>query len=188
MRYVDPIHGVIDLPTIIFDIINTEFFQRLRNLKQLGASSYVFPGTTHTRFEHCIGWVVNLPIYCFWLKKFLFFFKKRNFSVCHLIDKFLDILEKNSNVKVNDYHRRCVMIAGLLHDVGHGPFSHMWDQFVHQCRYKDWNVSLDFSFVINIVTLEMPSDEYLSVYKVNSELVLDYVVSLTLAVDYSNND
>lgn len=55
MRYADPIHGVIELPSIIFDIINTEFFQRLRNLKQLGASSYVFPGTTHTRFEHCIG-------------------------------------------------------------------------------------------------------------------------------------
>lgn len=55
MRYVDPIHGIIELPEIIFEIINTEFFQRLRNLKQLGASSYVFPGSTHTRFEHCIG-------------------------------------------------------------------------------------------------------------------------------------
>lgn len=64
------------------------------------------------------------------------------FSVCHLIDKFLDILEKNSNIKVSDFHRKCAMIAGLLHDVGHGPFSHMWDQFVHQCQYKDWNVSL----------------------------------------------
>ncbi|XP_037040565.1 deoxynucleoside triphosphate triphosphohydrolase SAMHD1 [Bradysia coprophila] len=114
MRYIDPIHGVMDLPNIIFEIINTEFFQRLRNLKQLGACSYVFPGATHNRFEHCIG-------------------------VCHLIDKFLDILEKNSAIKVTDYHRKCVMIAGLLHDVGHGPFSHMWDQFVHQRRYKDWN-------------------------------------------------
>lgn len=55
MRYIDPIHGVIDLPNIIFEIINTEFFQRLRHLKQLGACSYVFPGATHNRFEHCIG-------------------------------------------------------------------------------------------------------------------------------------
>lgn len=144
MRYIDPIHGVMDLPNIIFEIINTEFFQRLRNLKQLGACSYVFPGATHSRFEHCIGW--GLCSGCCFVFLYLTLSLKPTgcFSVCHLIDKFLDILEKNSAIKVTDYHRKCVMIAGLLHDVGHGPFSHMWDQFVHQCKYKDWNVSWNF--------------------------------------------
>ena len=55
MKFIDPIHGIIELPDVIVELINTEFFQRLRNLKQLGVSRYVFAGANHTRFEHCIG-------------------------------------------------------------------------------------------------------------------------------------
>ena len=53
--YIDVIYGRISYPKVIYEIVDTEEFQRLRNIKQLGASSYVFPGGTHTRFEHCLG-------------------------------------------------------------------------------------------------------------------------------------
>lgn len=53
--HIDPIHGKIDLPSYISTIVNTEEFQRLRNLKQLGLTYWVFPGGIHTRYEHCLG-------------------------------------------------------------------------------------------------------------------------------------
>lgn len=54
-KYMDPIHGYIGLDKIYWDIIDTEQFQRLRYLKQLGCVNYVFPTAVHNRFEHCIG-------------------------------------------------------------------------------------------------------------------------------------
>jgi HD superfamily phosphohydrolase len=51
----DPIHGHIDLPQFVVDVIDTAQFQRLRDLKQLGVTYYVFPGSSHSRFEHSIG-------------------------------------------------------------------------------------------------------------------------------------
>ena len=88
-------------------IIDTPEFQRLRSIKQLGACNYVFPTATHTRFEHSIG-------------------------VAHLGKEFLTRLVLNSNsdknpikVTANDY--LMVELAGLCHDLGHGPFSHTFD-------------------------------------------------------------
>lgn len=57
--YSDVVHGNIELPPFIRAIINTEEFQRLRNLRQLGLSYFKFSGATHTRYEHCIGWVIS---------------------------------------------------------------------------------------------------------------------------------
>jgi HD superfamily phosphohydrolase len=101
----DPIHGIIELHPLEKRIIDTPQFQRLDDLKQLGASNYVFRGATHTRFEHSIG-------------------------VAHLAEKVVDILRKNlpeSGVKITDKDTLCVKIAGLCHDLGHGPFSHVFD-------------------------------------------------------------
>uniref|UniRef100_A0A8D3D9W1 Deoxynucleoside triphosphate triphosphohydrolase SAMHD1 n=1 Tax=Scophthalmus maximus TaxID=52904 RepID=A0A8D3D9W1_SCOMX len=90
----DPIHGQVELHPLLIKIIDTPQFQRLRNLKQLGGSYFVFPGASHNRFEHSIG-------------------------VCYLAGQ--DIL--------------CVQIAGLCHDLGHGPFSHMFDgRFIPKAR------------------------------------------------------
>lgn len=54
--HIDPIHGKFELPEYVQNIINTEEFQRLRNLRQLGLSYWMFPGAIHTRYEHCIGY------------------------------------------------------------------------------------------------------------------------------------
>ena len=59
----DPIHGIIELHALCVKIIDTPQFQRLRFLKQLGMAYFVYPGASHNRFEHCIGWVGEV-IYC----------------------------------------------------------------------------------------------------------------------------
>lgn len=61
--HIDPIHGKIELPDYVQKIINTEEFQRLRNLRQLGLSHWIFPGAIHTRYEHCIGYVCKHSYY-----------------------------------------------------------------------------------------------------------------------------
>lgn len=109
----DSVHGKVTYPAYVQEIVDTLEFQRLRNLKQLGTSSKVFPSGTHTRFEHCLG-------------------------VCFSADKLLKTLERNSGVQISLIHRKCVVLAGLLHDIGHGPFSHMWEEFVNRGSDKHW--------------------------------------------------
>lgn len=99
----DTIYGQISLSKTAIKIIDTPPFQRLRNIQQLGACSYIFPTATHTRFEHSIG-------------------------VAHLAKEFLRNLVQNSdNIEATDDDYLLVEIAGLCHDLGHGPFSHAFD-------------------------------------------------------------
>lgn len=95
----DPVYGFINIPgDFIFDLIEHPWFQRLRNIKQLGLTSFVYPGATHSRFQHCLG-------------------------ALHLMDNALRTL-KNKGVKISMEEEEAVLIAILLHDTGHGPFSH----------------------------------------------------------------
>ena len=102
----DPIHGFIPVKPHLLSIIDTQEFQRLRDLKQLGATHYVFPSATHTRFEHSIG-------------------------VSFLARKLMESLQKNQpSLNITERQIQLVEIAGLIHDLGHGPFSHLWDNYV----------------------------------------------------------
>jgi HD superfamily phosphohydrolase len=95
----DPIYGFVTLPDeLVYDLINHPIFQRLRRIKQLGLTNLVYPGALHTRFHHAIG-------------------------AMHLMTEALQVL-KSKNVKITDEECRAAVIAILLHDVGHGPFSH----------------------------------------------------------------
>ncbi|XP_059407405.1 deoxynucleoside triphosphate triphosphohydrolase SAMHD1-like [Carassius carassius] len=99
----DPIHGHIELHPLLVKIIDTPQFQRLRHIKQLGTKNLVYPGATHTRFEHSIG-------------------------VAYLAGCLLKTLHENQpelNITKHDF--LCVQIAALCHDMGHGPFSHLFD-------------------------------------------------------------
>ena len=95
----DPVQGFIKIPyEIIFDIMEHRCFQRLRRISQTGLLSLIFPGATHTRFHHAIG-------------------------AMHLMFNALEIL-KQKGVKISTEEEKGAMLAVLLHDVGHGPFSH----------------------------------------------------------------
>ncbi|MES2131398.1 MAG: HD domain-containing protein [Bacteroidota bacterium] len=95
----DPIYGFVTLPDeIVYDLINHPIFQRLRRIKQLGLTNLVYPGALHTRFHHAIG-------------------------AMHLMTEALQVL-KSKGIKITEDECRAAIIAILLHDVGHGPFSH----------------------------------------------------------------
>uniref|UniRef100_A0A8C6U1F0 HD domain-containing protein n=1 Tax=Neogobius melanostomus TaxID=47308 RepID=A0A8C6U1F0_9GOBI len=116
----DPIHGHMEFHPLLVKIIDTPQFQRLRNIKQLGGGYYVYPAASHNRFEHSLG-------------------------VAHLAGEFVRSLKKNQpELLITDRDILCVEIAGLCHDVGHGPFSHMFDgMFIPKARpdLKGWKVT-----------------------------------------------
>lgn len=95
----DPVYGFITIPSeLIFDIIEHPFFQRLRRIKQLGLTDLVYPGALHTRFHHALG-------------------------AMHLMGVALDNLRGKCH-EISDLEYQAAQLAILLHDVGHGPFSH----------------------------------------------------------------
>jgi uncharacterized protein len=95
----DPVYGFISLPDgIIFDIIEHPYYQRLRRIKQLGMSHLVYPGALHTRFHHAIG-------------------------ATHLMGKAIQAIRRKGHL-ISPEEEQAALIAILLHDIGHGPFSH----------------------------------------------------------------
>ncbi len=95
----DPVYGFINIPgDFVFDLIEHPWFQRLRNIKQLGLTSFVYPGANHSRFQHGLG-------------------------VLHLMDLAISTL-RSKGVEISDAEEEAAFIAILLHDSGHGPFSH----------------------------------------------------------------
>src|SRR3972149_6979956 len=93
----DPIYGFIFPTKPEFEIIDTPIFQRLKNIKQLALTNLVYPSANHTRFEHSIG-------------------------VLHITSL---MSEKLLPGKENEEKRRLIRLSALLHDIGHGPFSHV---------------------------------------------------------------
>ena len=95
----DPVYGFISIPgDFVFDLIEHPWFQRLRNIKQLGLTSFVYPGATHSRFQHGLG-------------------------ALHLMNLAIATL-RSKGVSISADEEEATLIAILLHDAGHGPFSH----------------------------------------------------------------
>ncbi len=96
----DPVFGFINIRSeLVFDLIEHPYFQRLRRIRQLGLSCMVYPGANHTRFEHALG-------------------------ALHLMRSAIGIL-KMKGLDISDDEADAVSVAILLHDIGHGPFSHV---------------------------------------------------------------
>lgn len=95
----DPVYGFINIPgDLIFDLIENPWFQRLRNIRQLGLTSFVYPGANHSRFQHCLG-------------------------AMHLMEMAISTL-RSKGTYISPEEEEAVFCAILLHDSGHGPFSH----------------------------------------------------------------
>jgi len=119
----DPVYGLINIPSeIIYDIIEHKYFQRLRRIKQLGLTDYVYPGAVHTRFQHTLGAV-------------------------HLISLAINVL-KSKNVEINADEEEAVTLAILLHDIGHGPFSHTLEKNIIE-NYSHEDLSLMYMEELN---------------------------------------
>lgn len=135
----DPIYGFITLPDeLIFDIIEHPYFQRLRRIKQLGMTNLVYPGALHTRFHHAIG-------------------------AMYLMTEAIKVLQ-SKGIEISDTESQAASAAILLHDIGHGPFSHaLENSLVHGVHHED------------ISTLLM------------DRLNKDFKGKLTLAIEIFNN-
>jgi len=120
----DPIYGFIQIPNIlIFDIIEHPYFQRLRRITQMGFTNLVYPGANHTRFHHAIGCI-------------------------HLMQKAVRVL-RFKQVAISDEEENALYIAILLHDIGHGAFSHALEHsIVHGISHEE--ISLKFMKKLNI--------------------------------------
>jgi len=122
----DSVHNFIQFnknsEKLLLDLIDTQEFQRLRQIKQLGLTSFTFPGAEHSRFTHSLG-------------------------VTHVMKRLLDKLgslkvEKNAPfIQELEDHRLLALSAALLHDIGHGPFSHVLENTT-KIRHEKWTVSI----------------------------------------------
>jgi HD superfamily phosphohydrolase len=119
----DPIYGFIQIPnSLIFDIIEHPYFQRLRRIAQMGFSSLVYPGANHTRFHHAIGCM-------------------------HLMQKAVRVL-RFKQIEISKEEENALCIAILLHDIGHGAFSHALEHsIVNGISHEE--ISLKFMKYLN---------------------------------------
>lgn len=136
----DPIYGFITIPsTLIFDLIAHPYFQRLRRISQMGMSYLVYPGAHHTRFHHALG-------------------------AMHLMAKAVQVL-RFKGVEISEDEKEALLIAILLHDIGHGPFSHAMEHSI----------------------VEGVSHEHISLLFME-ELNLEFNSKLTLAITIFKNE
>ena len=130
----DSIHGAIEIDDVCLQVIDTAQFQRLRDLKQLGSTYYIYPGASHNRFEHSLG-------------------------VCYLAGIMVEHFKSTQpELELTDNDVKCVKLAGLCHDLGHGPFSHLFDNlFMKQARPKlDWSHEVASEAMLQYLVQENP--------------------------------
>ncbi|MCG9792694.1 HD domain-containing protein [Flavobacterium algicola] len=119
----DPIYGFISIPNaLIYDLIQHPYFQRLRRITQMGLSYLVYPGAHHTRFHHALGCM-------------------------HLMQKAVDVL-RFKGVEISAEEENALYIAILLHDIGHGPFSHTMEKTIVEDVHHE-QISLLFMEKLN---------------------------------------
>jgi HD superfamily phosphohydrolase len=102
----DNVHGHIGLTETELDVVDSPLFQRLKSIHQLGTTNFVYPGATHTRFEHSIG-------------------------TMFMVDQFLSNVKKDNQLLTEDSDMiQKMRLAGLLHDIGHYPLSHTVEHMI----------------------------------------------------------
>ncbi|XP_058193193.1 uncharacterized protein LOC131310283 isoform X2 [Rhododendron vialii] len=147
----DNVHGNIYLDKLSLKFIDTEQFQRLRDLKQLGVTHMVYPGAVHSRFEHSLG--------VYWLAG----------AAINMIKNL-----QGADLGIDHFDIQTVKLAGLLHDVGHGPFSHLFEReflprVLDDCQWSHEQMSQDM--IEHIVDVHSIDIERESLNKVKEMVV-----------------
>lgn len=121
----DPVFGFINIPyDIVFDVLEHPYFQRLRRIRQLGLTQFVYPGANHTRFQHALG-------------------------AMHLMSLAIQVIRSKSH-EITEEEAEAVTLAILLHDIGHGPYSHaLENSIIHNVSHEE--ISLLFMDRLNII-------------------------------------
>ncbi|CAH8508921.1 unnamed protein product [Schistosoma margrebowiei] len=133
----DAVHGVIELESLAVQLIDSPEFQRLREIKQLGIAYFVFPSCQHSRFEHSIG-------------------------TYHMAKKLLETIHNDKNYSgpaLSSSEQLAIRIAALCHDLGHGPFSHLWEEFVKRggSEYSEYNHETISGHVLHQIICSKPT-------------------------------
>lgn len=119
----DPIYGFVSIPNILlYDLMQHRYFQRLRRINQMGLSYLVYPGANHTRFHHALGSM-------------------------HMMQQAVQVL-RFKQVSISDEEEQALYVAILLHDIGHGPFSHAMEQSIVENVHHE-ELSLRFMNALN---------------------------------------
>jgi len=167
----DTVHGYISISNYACRIIDSKYFQQLRNKKQLGTTYYVFPNAVHTRFEHSLG------TYNFASRIMTCIIQ--NTKQVHINDYLSKIkyLQNYFNFKyfgkprLDKYICELVKIAALCHDIGHGPFSHLFDDEFLPLYYKVDTINLTHeSRSANLIEKIIKSDEVLKKIILDDEI------------------
>ncbi len=136
----DPVYGFVSVPEgLLLELIDHPYFQRLRRIRQVGLAHYVYPGALHTRFHHALG-------------------------ALHLMQQAIDVL-RGKGTEITNEEAEAACAAILLHDVGHGPYSHALEHNLIDAHHEE--LSLQFMEALNLqfggkldLAIQMFTDQY----------------------------
>ena len=158
----DPVHSYIHIHyEVIWNCLDSKEFQRLRRIRQLGGDFQVYPTAEHSRFSHSLG-------------------------VYEIVRRMVTEV-KSLCIELTEYEKVCVMLAGLLHDVGHGPFSHAFEHVTNH-SHEEYTAKIilgdtELNSILRAVSKKMPEDIVSIIQHTHENDILNQIVSGQLDAD-----
>ena len=158
----DPVHSYIHIHyEVIWNCLDSKEFQRLRRIRQLGGDFQVYPTAEHSRFSHSLG-------------------------VYEIVRRMVTEI-KSLCVELTEYEKVCVMLAGLLHDVGHGPFSHAFEHVTNH-SHEEYTAKIilgntELNSILRAVSRKLPEDIVSIIQHTHENDILNQIVSGQLDAD-----
>ena len=158
----DPVHSYIHIHyEVIWNCLDSKEFQRLRRIRQLGGDFQVYPTAEHSRFSHSLG-------------------------VYEIVRRIVTEV-KTLCAELTEYEKVCVMLAGLLHDVGHGPFSHAFEHVTNH-SHEEYTAKIilgdtELNSILRAVSKKMPEDIVSIIQHTHENDILNQIVSGQLDAD-----